>query len=182
MSSGGLPIACQSGWTNKIAFSALGSVIIWHRLASRAFGASAAIGCPQVHRVHHKRFASWFASHSRPSVLAYAYNMRQRREMLQSLCIFIAERQKGPAQKSPLRMERAKARGAICASVRGLRAVDAAFARARFAYNRKNTTVSTMNSGMRIAHDQPIYPKNVGIFTFARSAMDFTMKLGALPM
>ena len=112
-----------------------------------------------------------------PFVLAYAYNMRQRCEMLQSLCIFIAERQKDPAQKSPLRMERAKARGAICASVRGLRAVDAAFA-----YSMKNTTVSTMNSGIRMAHDQPMYPKNVGIFTFARSAMDFTMKLGALPM
>lgn len=49
-------------------------------------------------------------------------------------------------------------------------------------YRMKNTTVSTMNSGIRMAHDQPIYPKNEGIFTLAFSAMDFTMKLGALPM
>lgn len=177
MFSGGLSIACQSGWTNKIASSALGLVSIWPCLASRGSGrlrraaAHRSIACVIN--------ASLLGSPRIPApfVLAYTYNMRQRCEMLQSLCIFIAERQKDPAQKSPLRMERAKARGAICASVRGLRAVDAAFA-----YSMKNTTVSTMNSGIRMAHDQPMYPKNVGIFTFARSAMDFTMKLGALPM
>ena len=101
--------------------------------------------------------------------------------MLQSLCISSLNG-KRTLRKKPAPNGAGKARGAICASVRGLRAVDAVFARARFAYRMKNTTVSTMNSGIRMAHDQPMYPKNVGIFTFARSAMDFTMKLGALPM
>ena len=42
--------------------------------------------------------------------------------------------------------------------------------------------LSIINSGTRMAHDQPIYPKKLGILTCPRSAMDLTIKFGALPI
>ena len=38
------------------------------------------------------------------------------------------------------------------------------------------------NSGMRMHPDHAIYPKKLGIFILLSSAIDFTMKLGALPI
>ena len=47
---------------------------------------------------------------------------------------------------------------------------------------KKNINVSSINTGTKIPIDQSIYPKKPGILTPFSSAMDLTIKLGALPI
>ena len=53
---------------------------------------------------------------------------------------------------------------------------------AAYAQNRKNTSISTANIGIKIRSDHVIYPKNDGIFIPFSSDMERTIKLGAFPM
>lgn len=46
----------------------------------------------------------------------------------------------------------------------------------------KNINVSSINTGTRIPIDHNIYPKKLGILTPFSSEIDFTIKLGALPI
>ena len=46
----------------------------------------------------------------------------------------------------------------------------------------KNIIVSSKNKGIRIVADHAMYPKKLGILIPFSSAIDRTMKLGALPM
>ena len=46
----------------------------------------------------------------------------------------------------------------------------------------KKMIISRIKVGIRMAQDQPIYPKKLGILILFSSAMDLTIKFGALPI